>query len=382
MAAQFFNKELIHARLVKRPNRFVVHIDIEGKTEGASLPNPGKLGELFVENCTLLVYHMEKKDAKYRYRVAGVISPQGNTIMLDTHVNNKVAHYLLENKLIPSLKEYDIVRSEVQYGRSRFDFLLTNGSEELYCEVKSCTLFHKTTAMFPDAVTERGRRHVAELGELAREGVKTIVLFIIQSNELTTFLPDFHTDPAFSETLYQNRKDIQIVPVSIGWDANLHLLPNVRELRIPWEVYEKQGKDSGYYLILLSVEESTSIKIGSKGLIPFERGYYLYVGSAKKGLSKRIERHKRLRKNKHWHLDYLREKASVIQAWPIRIQGEYECKLAQKFREIADSEIPTFGSSDCACPGHLLYFKNKPTTRLDFQTLILRYRMEEIFNNS
>lgn len=378
MASQFFDKELLQARLVKRPNRFVVHIDINGAIEGASLPNPGKLGELFVKDCTLLVYKMEKEDAKYRFRVAGVISPQGKTIMLDTHVNNRVADYLLRNHLIPSLAEYDVVRWEVKHGKSRFDFLLTNGEEELYCEVKSCTLFHKSLAMFPDAVTDRGRRHVEELGELSREGIKTIVLFIIQSDVLTTFLPDFHTDPAFSQTLYENREDVTIVPISIGWDAQLNLLPDIQELNIPWKIYEKHGIDSGFYLFLVSMDEEKTIKIGSSMEQTFAKGFYLYVGSAKKGLSKRIERHKRTRKNKHWHMDYLREESTVVQSWPIRIQGNYECEIAQQFHAIADSEIAKFGCSDCKCNSHLFFFTENPTTRLEFQEVILHYRMEKI----
>lgn len=378
MASQFFDKELLQARLVKRPNRFVVHIEINNTIEGASLPNPGKLGELFVRDCTLLVYKMEKREVKYRYRVAGVISPQGKTIMLDTHINNRVADHLLRNHLIPSLAHYDVVRWEVKHGNSRFDFLLTDGTEELYCEVKSCTLFHKELAMFPDAVTERGRRHVQELGELSRSGTKTIVLFIIQSDQLTSFLPDFHTDPAFSQTLYDNREDITVIPVGIGWDSELNLLPQVSELPIPWNIYEKHGKDSGVYLFLLHMNSDSELLIGTTLKHTFKKGYYLYVGSAKKALSKRIERHKRTRKNKHWHIDYLREMSSVVQAWPIRIDADIECSLAREIRTICDDEVTHFGSSDCACASHLFYFSQNPTNRLDFQQIVLENRMAKI----
>lgn len=377
MASHFFDKELIKARFIRRPNRFVVYVEIKGVEFGASLPNPGKLGELFVENATLLVYQMEKEDAKYQWRVAGVLSPQGKTIMLDTHVNNRVADYLLRNHLIPSLAHYDVVRWEVKHGNSRFDFLLTDGKEELYCEVKSCTLFHKELAMFPDAVTERGRRHVQELGELTSKGIKTVVLFIIQSDSLSYFLPDFHTDPAFSQTLFENRNNVQIVPISIGWNRRLNLLPQIKELTIPWHIYERHGVDSGFYLFLVEVIQDKNIAVGSKSR-EFKKGFYCYVGSAKKGLQKRIERHKRIRKNKHWHMDYLREEATVVQAWPIRIQADIECVIAQSIRSIADSEVPGFGSSDCHCCSHLFYFAQSPLRRLDFQETILHYRMSEI----
>lgn len=232
--------------------------------------------------------------------------------------------------------------------------------------------------MFPDAVTERGRRHVQELGELSRSGTKTIVLFIIQSDQLTSFLPDFHTDPAFSQTLYDNREDITVIPVGIGWDSELNLLPQVSELPIPWNIYEKHGKDSGVYLFLLHMNSDSELLIGTTLKHTFKKGYYLYVGSAKKALSKRIERHKRTRKNKHWHIDYLREMSSVVQAWPIRIDADIECSLAREIRTISDDEVTHFGSSDCACASHLFYFSQNPTNRLDFQQIVLENRMAKI----
>ena len=94
--------------------------------------------------------------------------------MLDTNYSNDVAQHLIENKLIPGWEEWRVVRREytvkLHGTSSRFDLLLTNDKgDEFLLEVKSCTLFSKIGAMFPDAITERGRKHLLHLKELQNE---------------------------------------------------------------------------------------------------------------------------------------------------------------------------------------------------------------------
>ena len=161
--SRFFPDDFLKAILIFRPNRFVVRISVNGVECGASLPNPGKLGELFIPGAILYIQKM-RAEVKYPFRVLAVESYSGEVIMLDTHTNNKIAEYLIDSSQVPSLKEYHVKRREVTVGHSRFDLLLENDkSELLYCEVKSCTLFGGSLAMFPDAVTSRGKRHVEEL---------------------------------------------------------------------------------------------------------------------------------------------------------------------------------------------------------------------------
>ncbi|ERP39021.1 DNA/RNA nuclease SfsA [Chitinivibrio alkaliphilus] len=375
----YFTKPLSEAKFLSRPNRFVVNILIEGASAGASLPNPGKLGELFFPGVTLLVYSMEGRKSTYPWRVAAVETLHGEIVMLDTQVTNRVAEYLITQKRITGLQGWSLVRREFPLGKSRFDFLLRRGDRHMLLEVKSCTLFHGETAMFPDAVTSRGSRHVSELAEYAQHGYDAAVLFIVHGGYIRRFSPEFHTDPVFAQTLYEARMHLRIFAESIGWDRSLRHIVSQHSLTVDWRGYETHGKDSGIYAVVLENREEQSVAIGAMGTRVFQPGFYLYIGSAKNGLTARVARHQRKRKNKHWHIDYLRDATRVVQTFPIRIRGENECFFAQDVSALADEEIRGFGCSDCSCRSHLFYFKASPIQNPSFQEILLRYRMEHVF---
>ena len=152
---------ILKATYTGRPNRFVVTLDLNGESVLAHLPNPGRMWELLFTGVTMYIVPHDKPDAKTKYRVVG-IERDGVVIMLDTNYSNDVAQHLIENKLISGWEEWRVVRREytvkLHGTSSRFDLLLTNDKgDEFLLEVKSCTLFSKTGAMFPDAITERGR---------------------------------------------------------------------------------------------------------------------------------------------------------------------------------------------------------------------------------
>ncbi len=137
-------------------------------------------------------------------------------------------------------------------------------------------------------------------------------------------------------------------------------------------------KDSGCYIIILYLNDNKKIKIGKLGKINFYKGYYFYVGSAKKNLSKRIERHKRKRKKFHWHIDYLRNEAEFINDIIIRTDKDMECRLANKLKAITDETIKKFGSSDCNCESHLFRMNENPISNPNFINLIINYRMNKL----
>ena len=103
-------------------------------------------------------------------------------------------------------------------GRSRFDFLLSHRGADVLLEVKSCTLAGERVAMFPDAVTERGARHVRELAEISDRGTRTAVLFVVQWPHAEIFMPDFHTDPEFTRTLLACRRRVETRAVAVRWN--------------------------------------------------------------------------------------------------------------------------------------------------------------------
>ena len=212
---------ILKATYIGRPNRFVVTLDLNGESVLAHLPNPGRMWELLFTGVTMYIVPHDKPDAKTKYRVVG-IERDGVVIMLDTNYSNDVAQHLIENKRIPGWEEWRVVRREytvkLHGTSSRFDLLLTNDKgDEFLLEVKSCTLFSKTGAMFPDAITERGRKHLLHLKELQNEGYHTGVLFLVQWDQAQWFLPDYHTDLEFAKTFKEVAPSLDWKAVAVAW---------------------------------------------------------------------------------------------------------------------------------------------------------------------
>jgi sugar fermentation stimulation protein A len=291
-----------------------------------------------------------------------------------------VAQYLLQKRKIPGLENARIVKSEIRVGASRFDFLLEEANKDILLEVKSCTLVGKRVAMFPDAVTERGTRHLKELAEISKEGIRTVLLLIVHWPFAKVFIPDYHTDLNFSQTLLRIRDRVEVIPVSVHWEQDLSLFPNVEVLKIPWDTIEKEAKDRGSYLLILNLKQNRKIDVGKLGKLHFRKGFYIYVGSAMANLSKRIERHRHSRKRRHWHIDELRAVAEFHSALAIRSSDRLECEIAKAMSEIAEWSVPGFGSTDCSCETHFFGMAGDPLHSGDFHKLLQYFRMDRYLN--
>ena len=145
-------------------------------------------------------------------------------------------------------------------------------------------------------------------------------------------------------------------------------------------VIEQQKALSGTYILVLHLRKRLQIIIGSLGTFAFQRGYYLYIGSAfgPGGLSARIRRHLRQGKKNHWHIDYLLAEAAVIDVWSSTDNDKHECGWARIIEGFSGLQlpIPGFGSSDCTCASHLFYSIKKPQLRhyqLHLDTAIKRW---------
>ena len=399
---------ILKATYTGRPNRFVVTLDLNGESVLAHLPNPGRMWELLFTGVTMYIVPHDKPDAKTKYRVVG-IERDGVVIMLDTNYSNDVAQHLIENKLIPGWEQWRVVRREytvkLHGATSRFDLLLTNDDgEEFLLEVKSCTLFSKTGAMFPDAITERGRKHLLHLRELQDEGYHTGVLFLVQWDQAQWFLPDYHTDLEFAMTFKEVAPFLDWKAVAVAWDETFTMPTVTRACTYPSYVLDSEAHDSGVYIMVMHLDHELDLEIGSKGMMHFNAGYYMYVGSAKANLTKRIERHKRKRKKMHWHLDYFRGHCEMIAAVPIRTSGwplkswslthepypsmpscpdpdvevSVECALADAVRAIAVWDVPKFGCSDCDCTSHLFGMTENPIHNKEFMDVVEEFRMNQL----
>jgi sugar fermentation stimulation protein A len=351
---------------------------MNGKQVRAYLPNPGRLMELLLPGTTLyLAPGRRHRDAKTGHTVVAV-EREGIPIMLHTHLSNNVVRHLIERERIKGLEGARIIRPEFSLGNSRFDLLLERNGEKVLVEVKSCTLFGSRIAMFPDAVTERGRRHLRELAEWSGKGYRACVVFLVQWPRADYFLPDYHTDIEFAKTFYEVRKDVSFIPVSVEWKHDLTLGRKLKLLRIPWDVIKREVRDHGSYIIVLRMPGRRNIRIGSRGTYRFEPGYYLYVGSAMNNLGSRLERHKRKRKKLFWHIDYLRECADVVAALPVRSSERLECELARSLAKISARSFQDFGSSDCSCASHLFMMRDDPLRNPQFIRMLISFRIDRL----
>jgi sugar fermentation stimulation protein A len=124
------------------------------------------------------------------------------TVSVDSRVPNRVVAEALEQGSVPELTRYDRVRPELQWGNSRFDFLLSGDEGSALVEVKGCTLvMDGGLALFPDAPTSRGARHVRELALARREGLESYLVVVVQRPDGRVFAPNDMTDRAFGDAL-------------------------------------------------------------------------------------------------------------------------------------------------------------------------------------
>lgn len=356
---------------LRRTNRFVCECAIDGEQTFAHLPNSGKLMELLTENRKVYLVKNDKGKLPFKIRF---VEKDGLKILVDTVLTNQLVCHLVERDLIPSLVGYRVLKKEVPVNRRRIDFILEKDGRKLCLEVKNSTLFRTVLSMFPDCQTERGRSHIKELLKLKNGDTDAGILFVVSSPTVKYFLPDFHNDFHFARELFLASEKIWIGAISFGFGEDLSI-SEVKELSIPWHELIKVKKDSGVYLLGLKIEKDVDLQIGALGQVSIRSGYYVYSGSAKMCLKKRIERHGRKKKKVFWHIDYLTSKFRPYFHLPVRIDKPYECYIARRLAAMCDWIIPNFGSSDCKCLSHLFGFEKDPLKNERFIDFVLYLRL-------
>ncbi len=369
-------KSWLEVGFVERLNRFVMRFERDGEIIDAHAANPGRMEEFRVPGHRFFLVPAE--NGKYPYRVVST-EYQGSFVLLDTIKINAVVERLLRLRKIPGFVEFPLIRREVAMERSKFDFMLSaedGGRKPVMLEIKSCNLVHGGVAMFPDAPTERGRRHLEDLDVLARRGgVETSVLYLITNYNARVFMPNRHTDPEYCRTAAglkfcssQALKLRLTDPVTIDLDS-------LDEVAIDYETPLRHCGDNGAYLLVMRNPAERELKIGALGKRRFTAGFYVYVGSALKGLESRLKRHQLKTKTIRWHIDYILPSVMEIEKiYRFRSKASLEAALARRMLEIAPAYIPGFGSSDTELPSHLFYFPQKPTAKRDFLDAVFDFQ--------
>lgn len=192
---------IVPARFIDRPNRFVAHVDIDGKTETVHVKNTGRCRELLLKGSEVWLVPSDNTERKTKYDLVAVRKENSLLFNIDSQAPNKVAREWLEKQ------GFSKILPEYRYGASRIDFYTEKENERCLIEVKGCTLEVGGVGYFPDAPTERGVKHLKELIKAKKEGYRAIIAFVIQVNGVSKVLPNTATHPEFALTLEEARKE-------------------------------------------------------------------------------------------------------------------------------------------------------------------------------
>lgn len=182
-------------RFIERPNRFIARVEIAGRQETVHVKNTGRCKELLAPQREVALVKSGNPARKTRYDLVAVKKPFIGWINIDSQAPNQAVREWLE------AQDYDLIKPEYRYGRSRIDFYLERGTEKILLEVKGCTLEVEGKGYFPDAPTERGVKHLRELAGAVAAGYAAVVAFVIQMNGVREVYPNAATHPEFGEAL-------------------------------------------------------------------------------------------------------------------------------------------------------------------------------------
>ena len=184
----YFENKLISGLLIKRYKRFFVDIKIKNQIITAHCPNTGSMSGLLNKNNKVWISKSTNPNRKLKYTLE-IIENDKSKVGVNTHSANKIVHHALKNNLIDEFNEILEIKPETKFGsNTRFDFFIKSKTKGSYIEVKNVTLSRtKRLAEFPDAVTDRGLKHIKELIEAKNRGFNIYLAFIIQREDCKKF---------------------------------------------------------------------------------------------------------------------------------------------------------------------------------------------------
>lgn len=190
--------EIIKGNFLKRKNRFIAEVRISEDVVLCHVKNTGRLKELLVTGACVYLEKSSNPKRKTGYSLIGV-EKDGILVNVDSQAPNKMVKEWLEEKQ-PEGK-ITMLKAERVFGKSRFDFCMKTEKKTFWIEVKGVTLAEGKTALFPDAPTERGVKHIRELCEAVKQGDQAILIFVIQRKGIERFRPNEKAQPAFARAL-------------------------------------------------------------------------------------------------------------------------------------------------------------------------------------
>ncbi|MCI8679176.1 MAG: DNA/RNA nuclease SfsA [Oscillospiraceae bacterium] len=216
--------EVKRGRFLARPNRFVAHVELEGERVVCHVKNTGRCRELLTSGAAVYLERAENPARKTPYDLIAV--EKGDLLInMDAQAPNKVfGEWAAAGRFLPGLTA---LRPEFTWEDSRFDFRLEDHLGPCFVEVKGVTLEQDGLALFPDAPTERGVKHLRGLRRAVEQGYRAAVFFVVQMKGPRLFRPNDGTHPAFGQALREAAAagvgvyawDCAVTPESLTLDA-------------------------------------------------------------------------------------------------------------------------------------------------------------------
>ena len=191
------------AKFLSRPNRFIAYVEIDGRPEICHVKNTGRCRELLLPDAEVLIQKADSANRKTKYDLIGVYKEK-RLINIDSQAPNKVFHeWVRDNNFFKNLS---LIKPEYRYQSARLDFYIEAEKRKILVEVKGVTLEKNGAALFPDAPTERGLKHIKHLCHALNEGFEAYLFFIIQMKAVRYFAPNNETHQAFGDALISGEK--------------------------------------------------------------------------------------------------------------------------------------------------------------------------------
>ncbi len=209
-----FKEKLVHGRLIKRYKRFLADVKLDdGTVVTAHCTNSGTMKTCLEEGAPVYLTPVDDPKRKTKFTWEMIYINDG-WIGINTSVPNLLAYEAIRDGKIDKLQGYTFVKREVTFGDSRFDIYAENEREKCFVEVKNVTMKVGEYALFPDAVTTRGRKHLETLMQVKKQGIRAVMLYVIQRMDVKKFGVATIIDPVYARTLKKAfAAGVEIIPV-------------------------------------------------------------------------------------------------------------------------------------------------------------------------
>lgn len=212
-----------------RPNRFIAHVEINGKVEVCHVKNTGRCRELLIPGATVWCQRSDNPARKTRYDLI-TVRKGSRLINMDSQAPNIAAKEWL---LSGGLGEIQDLKAEYTHGDSRYDFSFLRDGKRCFLEVKGVTLENEGICAFPDAPTQRGSKHLRGLTRAAQDGFGAFVLFVIQMEDVRYLHPNDTTDPNFGAALREAAQNgVQILAMDCAVSENTMVIHRPVQVRL------------------------------------------------------------------------------------------------------------------------------------------------------